>query len=279
MTIHPAGEPVPVSAILQEEPFFIGADGGYLPQACARGPWDPKSLHGRVIVGLLSHALEQAYGGSEFVPARLTVDMYRLPRIDPIEVKTHLLREGGRIRVAEAEFISAGVSMARASCQFLRVTEAPAGTVWGPPNWEAPSPDEIDPPALPDNPIARVWAMRPIIGAFGQPATVRRTWVKDLRDVVQGFPITPFERAAVASDFASPLAHSGSEGLGYINSDVTLYLHRAPVGEWIGFEKGDHQSARGVAVGECRLYDVKGPIGLVACAALSQRQALAGPKT
>lgn len=270
--------PPPAFAIPQEDAFFIRDNGVYLPQPCARGPWDPKSLHGRVIVGLLGHALEQAYGGADFVPARLTVDMYRLPSFDPIEVKTQLIREGGRLRVAEAEFISGGGSMAKASCQFLKITEAPDGEVWGPPNWEVPWPEEIDPPPLPHNPIARVWAMRPISGRFGEAATVRRTWVKNIRDMVQGFALTPFERAAVASDFASPLAHSGSAGLSYINSDVTLYLHRAPIGEWIGFEKTDHQSARGVAVGECRLYDTDGPIGLVACAALGQCQALISPK-
>jgi acyl-CoA thioesterase len=90
--------------------------------------------------------------------------------------------------------------------------------------------------------------------------------------------MTPFARAAVASDFASPLSHSGSGGLAYINSDVTLYLHRAPVGDWLGFEKRDHQATLGVAIGECRLYDVKGQIGLIACAALGQRAALAAPK-
>lgn len=277
--------PVPIHAVASlepeapaHEPFFVRHDGKYVPQACARGPWDATSLHGRVIVGLLGHALEQAFGDADVVPARLTVDMYRLPRIEPIEVTTTLIREGGRLRVAEAEFISAGVSMAKASCQFLRVTKDPDGEVWGPPNWDAPAPDQIPPPPVPDHPVARVWEARPITGDFGQKATVRRTWVRDVRQLVDGFPMTPFERAAVASDFASPLSHSGSGGLGYINSDVTLYLHRAPVGDWLGFEKRDHQATLGVAVGECRLYDLEGPIGLIACAALGQRAALAAPK-
>ena len=83
---------------------------------------------------------------------------------------------------------------------------------------------------------------------------------------------------AVACDFASPVAHSGSQGLGYINSDVTLYLHRPAVGEWIGFEKVDHQATAGVAVGGCRLYDVQGPIGAAMCAALGQRRAPLRPR-
>jgi hypothetical protein len=265
------------------DPFFRKDGALFVPTACARGPWDPRSMHGRVIAGLLGYVLENAFGAPDFIPARLTVDMYRLPRLEPVEVKTNLIREGGRLRVAEAEFFSGGVSMAKASCQFLRVTEAPAGEVWGLPNWQVPSPEEIEPPQLPDNPIARIWAMRPIAGGFQDPGPVRQAWVSDIRDLVAGIPLTPFQRVALACDFASPFTHAGDKGLGYINSDVTLYLHRAPIGPWIGFEKSDHQATLGVAVGQCRLYDVEGHIGIVACAALGQRLALgaerpAGPR-
>jgi len=116
-------------------PFFTRDGDTFHPTEVANGPWDPKSLHGRVIVGLLGFAIEERHSGPEFVPARLTVDMFRLPTIDkPIEVTTRLVRDGLRIRVVEAEFVSGGVSMARASCQLLRKTQNPDGNVWSPPN-------------------------------------------------------------------------------------------------------------------------------------------------
>ena len=56
-------------------------------------------------------SIEQRHGGEEFVPARLTVDMFRLPNImTPVEVKTKLVRDGLRIRVIEADFFSGGVA-------------------------------------------------------------------------------------------------------------------------------------------------------------------------
>ena len=79
-------------------------------------------------------------------------------------------------------------------------------------------------------------------------------------------------RAAAAADFANPLSNGGDAGLNFVNADVTLYLHRLPVGEWIGFEVASHQSASGVAVGECTLYDVEGPIGRSAVCAVAQIQ-------
>ena len=211
---------------MQNEPFFKRDGEYYVPQASGRGPWNPQSLHGRVIIGLLGHALEETFGDPEFVPARLTVDMYKLPGFDPIEVKTQLIRQGGRIRVAEAEFISGGVSMAKASCQFLRRTEAPAGEVWGPPNWDVPKPDEITAPDPGTGPMGRMWATRPISGGFGQPVAPgqkRQTWMSEVRELVEGYALTPFQRVAVACDFVSPFAHAAPEGLSSINSDVRPY--------------------------------------------------------
>jgi hypothetical protein len=176
--------------------------------------------------------------------------------------------------VVEAEFISGGVSMARASCQLLRRTANPQGKVWSPPNWEVPSPADIAVPEDPRLGMNGKWTTRPIVGAMGTVGP-RRLWMSEVRDLVEGFALTPFVRAAVAADFASPFANAGDQGLGYINSDVTLYLHRLPVKEWIGFEVVNHQATDGVAIGECFLYDQQGPIGTSTVAALAQRKAMA----
>jgi len=129
------------------EPFFTRAEGHYQPTLASRGPWDPKSLHGRVIVGLLADEIERRHGGEAYMPARLTVDMYRLPGLDPAQVTTRLVKGGHRLKVVEAEFISGGRPAALATCQLLRRSAAPAGAVWRPPNWDAPPPGQIADPA------------------------------------------------------------------------------------------------------------------------------------
>jgi hypothetical protein len=202
------------------------------------------------------------------------VDMFRLPTLAPIEVTTKLIRDGLRIKLVEAEFFSGGVNMARASCQLLRKTENPPGKVWSPPTWDVPAPADI---AVPDDPQLGMhgkWATRPITGTMGTVGP-RRLWMSEVRDLVEGIPLTPFVRVAVAADFASPFANAGDQGLGYINSDVTVYLHRLPVKEWIGFEVVNHHAAEGVAIGECVLYDQQGPIGTSTVAALAQRKPMA----
>jgi hypothetical protein len=96
--------------------------------------------------------------------------------------------------------------------------------------------------------------------------------MSEVRDIVEGVPLTPFARVAVAADFASPFANAGDKGLGFINSDVTVYLHRLPVTQWVGFEVVNHGATDGVAIGECRLHDERGPIGTASVTALAQRR-------
>ncbi len=262
---------------MKNQPFFTRDGDRFMPSPVANGPWDPDSLHGRVIVGLLAFAIEERHSGADFVPARLTVDMFRLPNITtPIEVTTRLVRDGLRIRLVEAEFVSGGVAMARASCQLLRKTQNPPGNIWSPPNWDVPRPADIPPPTDPRLGMHGKWTTRLIVGAMGTVGP-RRLWMSEVRDLVEGVPLTPFVRVAVGADFASPFANAGDQGLGFINSDVTLYLHRLPVTQWVGFEVVNHHSADGVAIGECWLYDEEGPIGTSTVAALAQRKPVKNP--
>src|SRR5882724_8561145 len=95
------------STTMTNQPFFTRHGDGFMPTPVANGPWSPESMHGRVVIGLLGFVIEECHGSDDFVPARLTVDMFRLPNITtPVEVTTRLVRDGMRIKVIEAEFIS-----------------------------------------------------------------------------------------------------------------------------------------------------------------------------
>lgn len=256
---------------MKNEPFFV-AEGGdrYRPTSAGRSPWDPKFMHGRIVIGLLGQEIERRHGGVDYMPSRLTVDMYRLPDFSPVEVKTRIVRDGKRIKVIDAEFFSGGVSMARATSQLLLRTENPPGHVWTRPDWNAPLPADLPDPTDPRAGMGGMWATKPIEGRMGTLGP-RKIWMKDIREIVGGVPLTPFSRVALSSDFASPFANAGDQGLRYINSDVTVYLHRAPVTEWVGFEVVDHGATDGVAIAECRLYDERGHIGSASVTALAQK--------
>jgi hypothetical protein len=250
---------------MSEESFFIREGSSFIPQPPCRGPWDPKSLNGRVVVALCGFQIEQSHELADYMPARLTVDMYRLPGFAPIEVKTHVVRDGARIKVIDAELVSGGVSYARATSQWLKRSQNAEGDVWSPPSWTVPAPE-----TLPERPN-RGPGMRPITDATGSFGP-RRVWFRESRELVAGTPLTPFMRVAIPADLANPLSNRGEHGLGYINSDVTLYLHRLPAGEWIGMEVVNHHATDGVAIGQVVLYDRTGAIGTSSVCGPAQRR-------
>jgi hypothetical protein len=254
-----------VHILLQENsmpaPFLRRKGDDFVPTPDARGPWGDETMHGRVVAGLLGRTIEQEYGDREFQFSRLTVDMFRMPKMAPMQVGLASVRAGNRIRVVDGVVTQDGAEIARARGVLLRRGEAPVGNVWRAENWDVPAPGDIA-EAVPSGPPGRapMWEMKPISGGFGQ-LRQKRAWLRENRELVEGEALTPFVRVAVSADFASPFANSGDQGLQYVNADITLYLHRDPVGEWIGFEVTDHMSADGVCLGECALYDEQGRLG------------------
>ena len=177
--------------------FFTRDGDNFVPTQHAVGPWNPNSLHGRVVAGLLGRTLWLNHGDDAFHPTRLTVDMFRLPTMSPLQVRTEAVREGNRIRVADGVIVQEGAEVARARIVLLKKTDDPNDDTWRPPDWTVPSPDERwrKGPA----PFANIWETRPINYTQGV-AEQRRTWLRETRLLVQGEALTPFVRCAVAAD-------------------------------------------------------------------------------
>jgi hypothetical protein len=254
-----------VQPIAGATPFFETEGERFIPHPVCAGPWNPDSLHGRVIAGLLAFEIERLHGDPDLQPARLTVDLYRLPDFSPIDVRTERVRDGRRIRVVDAECVSDGRSVGRASCQLLRRGEPAPGEVWQREHWQSPLPAELPSPKR--DPLGGMWTTRPIPTAKHDP---RRMWMSEVRELVAGRALTPWQRVALAADFTSPFANSSATGLAYINTDITLYLDRLPTTAWIGFQVANHESSEGVAIASCHLHDEVGPIGSSSVAALAQ---------
>ena len=88
-------------------------------------------------------------------------------------------------------------------------------------------------------------------------------WFRLRCPVVAGEPICRRARGRPrAADFGSgvgnPLRFTHATG---INADVTIALHRHPIGEWVCLESGSWVNPHGVGLAETRLHDEHGPIG------------------
>jgi|TARA_Y100000815_G_scaffold275767_1_gene317130 hypothetical protein len=249
--------------------FFVRNGTSFVPQEAARGWWRHDSLHGRALVGLMGAEIALRHGAADWVPARFTIDMVRIAPFAPARIETHVVRAGPRMALVEATMMVNDATVARATMQFLRFTQAPPGRVWAPPPWDAPDPAAL--PPMPDGKQPRHFEIRAIAGHLGAVAP-KRLWLRETLALVAGEPLGPYARVALAADFVSAFVHAGDAGIRYINSDVSLHLHRPPQGEWIGFEATGHEASDGIAVGHCRIHDRNGAIGFIACTALANER-------
>lgn len=254
---------------MNETAFFERDGSSFVPQEAARGWWRHDSLHGRALVGLMGTHIADRHGAADMVPARFTIDMFRLAPFAPARINTHVIRTGRRMALVEATMVVKDEAVARATMQFLRPADPPPGQVWGPAPWDAPDPDSLSP--LSNGKHIRHFEIRAFAGHPGAVAP-KRLWMRETLALVAGEPLGPYARAALAADFVSAFVHAGDAGIRYINSDVTLHLHRLPKGEWIGFEATGHEASGGIAVGHCRIHDRDGALGFIACTALANER-------
>ena len=98
-----------------EIPFFHREGSTLRPTLASRGPWGEETLSGRAVAGLLGSEIERCHGHPEFVPVRLTVDMFRMSKMATVEISTKILRAGSRIKLVEAEFRNGGEVVAHYS--------------------------------------------------------------------------------------------------------------------------------------------------------------------
>jgi hypothetical protein len=257
------------------EAFFTPSGGQLVPAPHARGPWAADMLHGRLLGGLLARAVEREHADPWLHVSRLTVDLFRNTALVPLRVVTTRVRDGRRIRVVDATVLTADGPAARASAVLLRRGEPPTGAVPATPAWDAPEPDQLGPaPQAKGSRWRTPWDTW-LLDDDGAPTDRwlstgrRRVWLRETHELVAGEPLSPLIRAALAADFASPLAHAGSAGLQFINADYTLSLSRQPLSDAIGVESGGHLSEDGIAVGHCTMHDTSGPIGYCAVTAVA----------
>lgn len=250
------------------------AEGDHLvPQDIARSLWRADQMHGVATSGALARELENAVaaaGREDLRPARYTVDLFKAPSMGPCTLASTVVREGSRLMLVDATLSQEGAVVARASGLFLKVSENPPGEVWEP--IEAPAPPPLEIAAVSEEPRVPIffsdgigWSQN---FAEHQNGGRKQTWQSALA-VVAGEKPSTFQALAGAADSTSMVVNWGSEGVQYINTDVTLAISRVPVSQEIGLAAVNRTAHDGIATGSCIVYDREGPIGTTTVTAIS----------
>ena len=103
--------------------------------------------------------------------------------------------------------------------------------------------------------------MSPVVGQLFVPGPAV-VWFRLRVPVVAGEETLPLQRVAAVADFGNGVG-SGIDRtrLTFINADLTVTLHRLPVGEWVGLDGVMFPEPTGIGVAETVLHDERGRIG------------------
>jgi hypothetical protein len=231
-----------------------------------RGPWDPNAQHAGPPAALLGRAVEERAGArTDMRVARITYEIVRPVPIRPLEVATTVLRSGRNVEVVEAALTPEGdtapVMLARAL--RIRTLEQPGPAV-------VPGPRVVPPGETQDTPFFGVpWDIgyhtsmetRFTEGAFREtgPGTC---WMRMRLPLIAGDEPRPLDRVLVAADSGNGISNvlDFTRNI-FVNADLTVHLHRHPVGEWVCVEAATSVDPAGIGLADSQLHDEKGPIG------------------
>lgn len=231
----------------------------------ARGPWDPAAQHGGAPAALLMRALERQPGGEHLIFARVTYELLRPVPLGPLEVSAEVMRPGRRVQLLEASLRTGdGVEVVRARALRVQRSAAPEATDPATPSL-APGPAEGRPADFPSRGL-RMFStdaleIRFTAGAFLE-AGPAIAWFRMRHPLVAGESPSPLQRLAATADFGNGIsAVLPWEDYVFINPDLTIYLEREPVGDWIRLESETRLGRGGVGLSESVIQDERGRVG------------------
>jgi hypothetical protein len=245
--------------------FFLADGERFISTEHTRGPWSADHQHAGPPSALLARAVERAVADDgAFQVVRLTVELMAPVPITTLEVRTAVLRAGRKVRRIEATLVADGRQVARAVGLALRTQSMDLPRVALDPFDPPPPPEQGTPWTFPvfkaDAGYGTAVDARCVRGGYLRNPT--SVWIRSRVALVGGEPPSPWQHVMIAADSGNgiavvldPLAFT------FVNADLTVYLTRPPVDEWVCLEAVTVPEPSGVGLTTSRLFDRRGPIG------------------
>lgn len=245
---------------------FFEPDGDvYVGTAATAGPWDPSSMHFGPPAALLAREVEAQPTTTPKRVARVTFEILRPVPVGPVAVRSRMVRGGGRIDLIGAT-LTASDGTELALCRAWRIRTAqidvPA-TARADGSPSGPDQGAVKPFFAIDADVHYGTSMetRFVSGGFLElgPAVV---WMRMRMPLVAGEAPSPLTRVVIAADSGNGVSSTADpRELLFVNTDLTVHLHRHPIGEWVCLRARTVVDDQGSGLTTTGLADTTGAIG------------------
>lgn len=255
--------------------LFVPDGDTFVPTDLTRGPWSPDALHGGPVAALIARVAQNLEPDATMLVTRLTVELLRPVPLVPLQVSATMARPGRKVQVVDVAVSAGGTDIAWG--RALRIRTLGGDEVGGLPDPLSAGPVPGTDAAAPPGPESGYRTasftdryagfanggteLRFVRGQFASPGPAA-VWVRLAVPVVAGERPSPLERVAAAADFGNGFGSVlDFERFVFINPDLTVYVTRPAVGEWVCLEAATALGTPGTGVAESRLWDSAGPLG------------------
>lgn len=270
-----------VTPVIPPGPFYLphgehtdpdGASvGEFEATPSTTGPWFADAQHMGPPSGLLARALERLPAsrpdGAPMRVARVTVEVLGMVPAGPVTVTAQVERPGRTIELLSATMRAGGRDVLRARAWRLAAgdTAAAVRETVAP----LPGPDTATPRTrLPDgwlpgflDAVEWRWLGE---GALDEPGPAR-AWIRMRVPLVDGEDPTPLQRLMVAADCANGVAAPlDVQDWLFVNTELSVHLHREPTGEWFGVDGATVIGPEGLGTCSATLFDTTGHTARIA---------------
>jgi Thioesterase-like superfamily len=241
-------------------------------------PWSTTVQHAAPVSSLLVRSIENCSPRENTRLSRVSVDLLGPVPIGEVWVTAKILRPGRQIELLHAEMLARGPDS-----QLRPVATATA--------WRKLTEDTSDvahstAPPLADLPNAQIPTRTDQL-SYGFVHTLDwrwlteyrgpgpgECWVRALGDLVEGETMTAMQRLFAVADIANGVgAKLPARTWSTLNTDLTVNIYRAPVGEWTGIRAETAYGPDGVGTSAGTLFDQQGAIGYITQSVLVRRRA------
>ncbi len=244
------------------EPFYVPLDGPggtrFHATKSTTGPWFADAQHVGPPSALLARALERLSDGPGRQLARVTVEVYGPVPAGEVQVAAAVERPGRAIELAAAEMRAGGRTVLKARAWRVAVDDTAAVSTGA--AEPLPSPEE----GVPQTRWGDEWLPGFIDAVEWRwlPGTPRTAWLRQRVPLVAGEEPTPVQRLMVAADCANGIgAELDLREWLFVNTELTVHLHRAPLGEWTGVSATTVVGPTGAGTVSALLHDEHGHTG------------------
>ncbi|MEX0308507.1 MAG: thioesterase family protein [Ruegeria sp.] len=244
--------------------FHLNTQGVFVGNDPARGPWSANHCHAGPVSGLIVRAAETEIGPEKML-TRLTIDLLRPLPLAGLRVAAETTRHTKTLATTRVTVHDLDDTLC-ATATTMHMVRKNLGTV---PNVEIIAPSLND---VVDGPFP-IGEMRHDLPCFAhhceiayprggnQGAGPKTVWMRT-PPLLEGENPSPIQALCPLADCGNGISwNAPTREMGFMNTDLTVQIHREPESDWLASESISHWQPSGIGMSQSVLFDTQGPVG------------------